>query len=57
MRAIAPSTGRHMISLKLASRLSQLLSVRSDNQELRQAQFAALSRLIPMMYFILIVNA
>lgn len=33
------------------------MSVRSDNPELRKAQFAALSRLIPLMYFILMANA
>lgn len=46
-----------MIPAKLAKRLSRILSVRTDNPELRKAQFAAIARLIPLMYFILVVNA
>lgn len=42
---------------KITKRLSLLLSAGVDSPELRRAQFAALARLIPLMYFILVVNA
>ncbi len=36
--------------------IGQLLSSHSDNPELRKAQFSALSRLVPLSYFILMAN-
>ncbi len=50
------SVGDMRIS-KVFGLLSDWLSVRTDSPELRMAQFAALARLIPLMYFILVVNA
>ena len=38
-------------------RIRQFMSVRTDNPELLKAQFAALSRTIPLLYFILVANA
>ncbi|HEY0125389.1 MAG TPA: EAL domain-containing protein [Rhizobium sp.] len=40
----------------IGARLARSLTVPSDNPELLKAQFAALSRLIPLMYFILVAN-
>ncbi len=42
---------------KLFVQLAQFIAVPSDNPELLHAQFAALSRLVPMMYLILVANA
>ncbi|OJU20828.1 MAG: GGDEF-domain containing protein [Alphaproteobacteria bacterium 64-6] len=44
------------IRLQMA-RLARLVALPADNPELVKAQFAALSRLIPLMYFILIANS
>lgn len=38
-------------------RIKQFMSVQSDNSELLRAQLNALSRLIPLLYFILVANA
>jgi len=35
----------------------QFMSVRTDMQDLLRAQLTALSRLIPLLYFILVANA
>jgi len=37
--------------------LAQMMEVRSDKPELLKAQLTALSRLVPLLYFILVVNA
>lgn len=41
----------------MLSRLAQFFAVPSDNPELLRAQFSALSRMIPLMYIILVANA
>lgn len=41
---------------KPAQWIGQLIASQADNPELRKAQFSALSRLVPLSYFILIVN-
>lgn len=49
-----------MTDMTIAKRmklLSRLLSVRTDNPELRKAQYAAMARLIPLMYLVLVANA
>jgi diguanylate cyclase (GGDEF)-like protein len=46
-----------MISSRMFKRIVELFSVSTDNPELLKAQCAALSRLIPLMYFILVANA
>lgn len=42
---------------RAGSAVRQLMSVRSDNRELLRAQLNALSRLVPLLYFILVANA
>lgn len=46
-----------MTSSNFFSRVRQFMSVRADNPELLRAQLAALSRMIPLLYFILVANA
>ncbi|RMS66470.1 hypothetical protein ALP61_02908, partial [Pseudomonas savastanoi] len=41
---------------KLLGALRTLMSVPSDNPRLLQAQYIALSRQLPLMYFVLLVN-
>lgn len=46
-----------MKPMRLIGRIRQFMSVRVDSPELLRAQFAALSRMIPLLYFILVANA
>lgn len=41
---------------KLVSALRTVMSVPADNPRLLQAQYVALSRQLPLMYFVLLVN-
>ncbi|RMM57059.1 hypothetical protein ALP12_04927, partial [Pseudomonas savastanoi pv. phaseolicola] len=41
---------------KMMGALRTLMSVPSDNPRLLQAQYIALSRQLPLMYFVLLVN-
>lgn len=43
--------------IDLLNQIKSLISVQDDNLELLKAQFTALSRLVPLLYFILIANA
>ena len=43
--------------MRFFGRLRQFMSVREDNPELLRAQLDALSRMIPLLYFILVANA
>lgn len=42
---------------KIANRVAQFMGVPRDNPELLKAQYHALSRQLPMMYFILITSS
>ena len=50
---VGPDTIMHIA----ISRLARFVAVPRDNPELLRAQFTALSRMIPLMYLILVVNA
>lgn len=50
---VGPDTIMHIA----ISRLARFFAVPRDNPELLRAQFTALSRMIPLMYLILVVNA
>ena len=43
--------------MQLPASIRQFMSVRTDNTELLRAQLDALSRLVPLLYFILVANA
>ncbi|MBO1325166.1 EAL domain-containing protein [Acetobacter sp. TBRC 12305] len=46
-----------MMVQQVLSRFIAFISVRSENPELLRAQFSALSRLMPLLYFVLLANA
>jgi diguanylate cyclase (GGDEF)-like protein len=55
--AIPPPRSLRAMLAWLRSNIRQVMTVRTDNSALLRAQLNALSRLIPLLYFILVANA